>query len=186
MSRRSDAGRVRAARICLGGMAAVFLALLLSSWREPARILDSFWEQRAEERFLKVWRRQAFPATWAQCRLQPDLCPGKIVFWEVFHPGKGLSCFEGNCSQPIRWRNEAQVRVTPRGDLLRAVALVEEVRPEAIELVFLGSPDAHYGGTTRVQDGARAGPAVARRVAAAFDPHAPARLEADDAAQPGL
>ncbi|MFA6316567.1 MAG: hypothetical protein WC943_04050 [Elusimicrobiota bacterium] len=145
--RRSDVQRARAARIVLGGFLALFVGAFVVSAIDGRRVVEAFWEERAEQRYLKVWQRQASDVTWKECREQPDLCPGKFVVWEVSRPG-GVTCFEGNCSQRIVWTNEEQVPATHGGGMI-AVARIVAVEPNHLLLVFLGSPQASYGGTTQ-------------------------------------
>lgn len=142
-------GRVRAARLVLAGFPAVCAAVFLVSWFDGSRVVEAFWEERSEQRYLGVWQRQAEAVTWEACRLQPDLCPGKIVVWEVLRPSKGLTCADGNCSRRVSWTNEDQVPVTPGRGIMTVVARVHRVEPGSVVLVFLGSPEAPYGGTTR-------------------------------------
>jgi hypothetical protein len=97
---------------------------------------------------LRAWQRQACTADWAACRRQPDLCVEKIVVWPVTHPAAGVSRYGTDGSQPILWRNEDQVPTTTERWALTAVAMVKRVTPLGLEMVFLGTPDAAYGGTT--------------------------------------
>ncbi|MBI4677048.1 MAG: hypothetical protein HY748_05640 [Elusimicrobia bacterium] len=165
--------RVRAARIFLACFAGVCAVLLVIAWWDPGAVVEAFWEERSEQRYLRVWQRQAEEVSWRECRTEPERCPGKIVVWEVARPVRGMTCAAGNCSQRIVWTNEEQVPQTGGRGTMTAVARVLRVEPEALVLVFLGSPDAPYGGTTRVES------RLSGRVKAPverFDPHAPALL----------
>ncbi|MBI5624154.1 MAG: hypothetical protein HY924_10275 [Elusimicrobia bacterium] len=153
----SSGVRARSARLFLAGFFLVCAAVFGAAAWDPGRIVESFWEERAEQRFLSVWQRQASPVTWTECRTQPDLCPGKFVVWEVTRPGWGITCYEGNCSMAISWTNEDQVPGASSRGGFTAVAKVMRAEPGSMVLVFLGSPDAPYGGTTRVRGSASSG-----------------------------
>ena len=142
------ANRARMARWFLGACAAVFAASLLRSCWDPSSLVDFFFAQRVEREAMKVWQRRAFPADWARCRLQPDLCLNMIVAWPVTHPARGVSRYGTNGSQPILWLNDEQVPLTTERTPFTAIGIVKEVTPLGLEMVFLGTPQAVYGGTT--------------------------------------
>jgi len=140
--------RTRATRAFLAAVAAVFAASLLRSAWEPGRIVDAFFAQRVEREAMQAWRRRACDADWARCREQPGLCVDQIVLWPVTHPAPGVSRYGTDGSQPILWRNDEQVPRTTERFPFTAVAMVKRVGPLGIELIFLGTPEAAYGGTT--------------------------------------
>lgn len=132
----------------LAGSAAVVAASALRSCSGPTRLIDAFHEQRVESLAMEVWKGRAFPADYARCRLQPDLCLGKIVAWPVTHPAAGVSRFGTDPSSPILWRNDQQVPRTTERWPFTAIGTVERVGPLGLEMVFLGTQQAPYGGTT--------------------------------------
>ena len=145
---RTGSVRARAARALLISFPLICVAVFLGAYWDPGSLVEAFWEERAEQRYLQVWQRQASDVTWMECRTQPDLCPGKFVVWKVTRPSAGVTCVEGNCARRIVWSNEEQVPGSS-ADTMTAVGRVLRVEHDALVLVFLGSPDAPYGGTTR-------------------------------------
>jgi hypothetical protein len=118
-------------------MACLLCGLFLKE--DPSSVVDHFYAQRSERLILKTWMRQAIAVTYDECRKSPQRCVGKVVVWT-----------EGDSREPINWLNSQQVPpvVGKEGRPFTAVGIVKRVLPDAIEMIFLGSPDAAYGGTT--------------------------------------
>ena len=127
-----------------GGVAAG--TALRTDW---SGFVDAYFQERAERAVLASYARGAVGATYGECKTDPARCLGRVVAWSVLHPEKGETWKDGNASEPIVWSNEAQVPMSSRTTgTFKAVAQVRAVHPRALELVFLGSRDAPYGGTT--------------------------------------
>ncbi|MBI5882311.1 MAG: hypothetical protein HZB91_04320 [Elusimicrobia bacterium] len=121
--------------LCLTACSATLLLLKA----DLSSVVDNFHAQRSERMILDAWRRQAVEATPAECLERPGICTGKVVVWTI---ARGIPT-------PIHWLNPDQVPpLRRRGSQFEAVAIVKRVLPDSIEAVFLGSPQAAYGGTT--------------------------------------
>ncbi|MDE2039429.1 MAG: hypothetical protein KGO96_02105 [Elusimicrobia bacterium] len=131
----------------LGFAAGLAVALLLKA--DPSPLVDHFYARQAERQVMRVWMRRAAPIDYRGCRARPENCVGRIVAWRLSHPAQGDSRYQDDASNPISWRNEAQVPYTlGRGAQFVAVSLVAGVSPKSIKLVFVGTPDSAYAGTT--------------------------------------
>lgn len=130
--------------VCL---AACLLSLLFLK-ADLSSLVGQFYAQRSERLILKAWMRQAVRVTPEDCQEKPGICVGKVVVWP-FSRGSGGARYQGNQAAPIYWLNPEQLpRTVGRSEQFKAVAIVKRVLPDRIELVFLGSPQAAYGGTT--------------------------------------
>lgn len=131
----------------LGGACALGGLLLLQI--DVAPLIDRFYEQQVESKAVAVWKHSAVAVSYDQCRADVVSCLGRTVLWPVSHPVLGDSRYQDDASRPLIWRNEAQVpERTVRGHPFQAVARVVAVHPHSIELIYLGTPQAVYGGTT--------------------------------------
>lgn len=122
------------------GLGLLFLgsALLSADW---GWIVDEFHEQRVERLSLDVWKRQATPVDYAECRRHPPSCLGKYVAWEITAQSSGS--YKNSPAEPIRWLNAKQVP----GGTYEAVARIVAVDRAGMDMIFLGTPIAPYGGT---------------------------------------
>ncbi len=126
--------------------ACLLTALLVKA--DISSLVDQFHAQRSERLILKAWMRQAVMATPEDCQEKPEICVGKVVVWP-FSNGSGGARYQGGHAAPIHWLNSDQLpRTVGRSEQFKAVAIVKRVLPGRIELVFLGSPQAAYGGMT--------------------------------------
>ena len=115
----------------------------------PTSLMDRFFERQVESKAIAAWERQAVGAGYDDCREKPSSCLGKIVEWPVTRRADGTSCWGSNVSQVIRWRNPEQVPNNAGPSYpFTAVARVAGLDPDAIVLVYIGTPSAPYGGTT--------------------------------------
>jgi hypothetical protein len=116
-----------------------FLLTIFLRAADSSYLVDHFYARRAERSVLKVWMRQAVNVSYEECKRYPDRCIGQIVVWP-----------EGNSGMPIYWLNGQQVPRVVGKDArpFTAVGIVRRVLPDAIEMVFLGSPDGSVSGTT--------------------------------------
>lgn len=154
MASGTSGGRVKAARALLSGLAAVAVGGMLP-FMNCGVIVDNFHRQRAERKILDAWKRQAVPVSCSECRKAPALCKDKIVVWAVANLARGQSHCEGGPAVALIWKNWPQVPVTtPRIGPMKAIAAVTDVRDAGIELVFIGTPDAPFGGTTTAKESA--------------------------------
>lgn len=128
---------------------AVGIAVMWALKSDMASVVDAFYEQQVENKVNAVFQRRAADVSYEQCRQNAASCLGKTVVWPVSHPAAGDSRYAGDSSRPIQWSNEKQVPISlVRSDPFPAIAAVKAVHPGSIELVFLGSAAAVYGGTT--------------------------------------
>jgi len=109
----------------------------------PARLAENFFAAKSELRALGPWMRQAVDATYDDCRGEPRRCLNRVVVWPVSHRAVG-SFYSGDTRKPIQWRNRPFVPETRRQGRFPAVAIVNGVSPEGIELTFLGSPNPAF------------------------------------------
>lgn len=123
--------------------AAVLAAGLLVLSLDWAGLVERFHEQRIESLAVDVLRRRAQPVDYDSCRKHPPGCLGKIVAWNVTVTSAAAGYVDAPMRQ-VRWLNGPQV---PTGRY-EAVAKIAAVRPDRVELLFLGTPSAPYGGTT--------------------------------------
>jgi hypothetical protein len=115
----------------------------------PSYLVDKFYERQIESKAIGVWERQAVGASYEECRDKPASCLGRIVEWPVTHLSDGQSFWGGNQSYLIRWRNPQQLpRVPGPNEAFTAVARVVAVERDSMELVYIGTPQAAFGGTT--------------------------------------
>ncbi|HBL16290.1 MAG: hypothetical protein A2X36_00455 [Elusimicrobia bacterium GWA2_69_24] len=127
--------------------AAVFAGLVYAPDWEG--LLESFWSFRVEEKALAVWSGQTKDVSCRQCRADPVLCLDKFVRWRIQHMPNGSWCADSDGDEQLLWMNEAQLPVSgSRSASFEAVARVKAVRPDRIELLYIGSPQAAYSGTT--------------------------------------
>ncbi|MBI3554201.1 MAG: hypothetical protein HY077_17015 [Elusimicrobia bacterium] len=130
----------------LGFASGAGVALMVAFF--PAQLVDRFYERQIESKAVAVWERQAVSVSYEECRQRPSSCLGKIVRWPVGGNGSG-SYWGGTQSSAIRWRNKSQVpRVGSGEGALQAVARVVGIEPDAVVLLYIGTPQAVYGGTT--------------------------------------
>lgn len=154
--------------------AAAFLVIL----GFPRHVLDRFYQHQTEAKAIEVWKRQAVDLDYSDCRETSTKCLDKIVAWPITRLGDGTSYWGTKMSQPIRWRNPKQVPFLPGPNHpFEAVARVVGIDPDAVVLLYIGSTDAQYSGTTSkgnfgyeqgADHAAEAGPPVD----ASFDPTA--------------
>lgn len=118
---------------------------------DPTAVVDSFYERRVYEQSIQTFQRRAVAVDYDGCRQDAVSCLGKIVFWPVFHAVKGDGRYNGDAGKRVVFANEGQVPVVDNRAPIPVVGMVRAVHPDAVELVFLGSPEAVYGGTTWVK-----------------------------------
>jgi hypothetical protein len=124
----------------------IFMSAMFLS---PERLMDRFFERQVESKAIAAWERQAVGAGYDDCREKPSLCLGKIVEWPVTRRPDGTSCWGTNVSQVIRWRNPEQVPNNAGPSYpFTAVARVAGFNPDAVVLVYIGTPSAPFAGTT--------------------------------------
>lgn len=127
----------------LGMLTALFFKADLASF------FELYYEQQVERKVMAVWRNSAAEVSYQECKDRPSSCLNKIVEWPVTNVADGNSYFSGNGFMPIVWRNKEQVpRTMTKAAPFQAVAVVSGVLPDAIELIFVGSSQAPFGGST--------------------------------------
>ncbi len=119
---------------------------------DPAPFVDSFYERRIYQQSLETFERRAVGARYEECREQLARCLGKGVVWPVVHAVEGDARYEGDPGKPVLFSNLKQVPTnTDERTPFMIVGVVRAVHPRGIELLYVGSPSARFGGTTWVK-----------------------------------
>jgi hypothetical protein len=138
----------RHARAIISGLA-LGAAVLLAVELFPSRLLDLFYERQIEAKAIAVWKRQAVDVDYSDCREGPTRCLGKVVAWPVTRLSDSTACWGSRRSEPIRWRNAQQVPYNGGpSNSFEAVARVVGIDPDAVVLLYIGTTDPQFGGTT--------------------------------------
>ncbi len=133
--------------LALGFGAALLLALFVS--KDWTRVIDSFFEAQVQRKSMAVWSRRAADVGYQDCLSRPDSCLNKIVVWPVSHTLKGRTYYDQSAGFKIRWRNEEQVPLSYRASgPFKAVGIVTRVAAGSVELIYIGTPETFYSGTT--------------------------------------
>ncbi len=142
---KRDIKTVRVFALGFAAGAATALAILLF----PSHLVDKFYERQIEEKAIAAWERRAAGVDYEGCRDKPDECLGKIVEWPVTNLADGQSYWGSNHTYVIRWLNLQQLpRVPGPNESFTAVARVAAVERGAVVLLYIGTPQAAFSGTT--------------------------------------